>query len=82
MLFCQYKNIFGKPNTGLHSVRLFGVAVYDVVGTIIIAMILSFAFKWNFLLTLLITFIIAELLHVMFCVNTAFVNNVLGIRFD
>ena len=45
MSFCKYKNIFGEPNTGLHSYRIFDIAVVDAVSTIILAVILSYFLK-------------------------------------
>ena len=34
-MFCQYKNIFGDVNTGLHKIRLYDIAIIDVIFTII-----------------------------------------------
>lgn len=39
--FAQYSDIFGKPNTGFHSVRLFNIAVYDVIATILVSSLIS-----------------------------------------
>jgi len=32
---CKYKDILGKPGEGIHSIRLFNVAIMDVLFTII-----------------------------------------------
>ena len=32
MKLCEYKNILGLPNTGLHSFRVFDFAIVDVTG--------------------------------------------------
>ena len=80
-LLCQYNNILGVPKTGFHSHRLFGFAQNDILGTILIAVMIAYFFKTNFIYTLIILFIIATVLHLVFCVNTTFVNDVLRIRF-
>ena len=80
-MFCKYKNIFGEPNTGIHKTRFLGVALNDLFGTIVIAYLISLIYKTHFVLTFIILFIIAEMLHVMFCVNTSFINNVIGVYF-
>ncbi len=74
MSLCQYKNIFGAPNEGVHSHRFAGFAIVDIVATILLAMIISKYAKSNFLKTLLIIFIIAQIFHYLFCVETAFLK--------
>jgi hypothetical protein len=70
MSFCKYKNIFGEPNTGLHSYRIFDIAVVDAVSTIILAVILSYFLKIKFLIVLFALFILGILMHHLFCVRT------------
>lgn len=77
---CKYKDIFGKPGQGIHSTRIFGYAFYDIVFTIIFSFMITylnvFKFKnksitfWVVLTSLLI---LGTLLHILFCVDTAFV---------
>jgi hypothetical protein len=46
---CKYKDMFGKPNTGVHKYRLFNIAVVDVLATIAVAFLRSirvFVSKW------------------------------------
>jgi hypothetical protein len=40
MSLCEYKDIFGKPGEGAHSIRLFNIAVIDVLATIILALVI------------------------------------------
>ena len=40
--FCKYKDIFGKPKTGLHSYRIFNIAVVDFLLTILLAKFIEF----------------------------------------
>ena len=70
MSFCKYKNIFGEPNTGLHSYRIFDIAVVDAVSTIILAVILSYFLKIKFLIVLFALFILGIVMHHLFCVRT------------
>ena len=70
MDLCKYKNMFGEVGTGLHSYRLFNIAVVDVILTIIVAYILSVAFNTPFLYTLVGFFILGIVLHRLFCVRT------------
>jgi hypothetical protein len=44
---CLFANILGEPNTGVHSTRLFGLAVVDTVLTIIAAIITAKTYKIN-----------------------------------
>ena len=44
MDLCKYKNILGEPGKGIHSYRLFGVAIADVIMTIIAAALISYFF--------------------------------------
>jgi len=43
----QYKDIFGKPNEGVHSYRLFDVAIVDLLLTILLAFLISYFFLGN-----------------------------------
>jgi len=67
---CKYKNALGIPNEGIHSYRLFGLAIIDVIMTIIGAFIISYFLKKSFLYTLIIIFILGIILHKVFCVRT------------
>lgn len=40
MSLCKYANIFGEPGKGIHSIRIFNIAIMDVLGTILIAFII------------------------------------------
>jgi hypothetical protein len=49
MDLCKYKNILGEPGKGIHSYRLFGVAIADVIMTIIAAALISYFFTLFFI---------------------------------
>jgi len=67
---CKYKDLFGKPNTGIHSFKIFHVSVADVLMTILGAYIFSWLFKFSFPITLGVFFLSGILLHRIFCVRT------------
>lgn len=73
---CKYKNALGEANKGIHSIRLFGVAIVDVVLTIVFAGIISHTSSYRFVPTLLFLFLLGIILHKLFCVDTA-INNIL-----
>ena len=70
MNLSKYKNILGVPKKGIHSYRLFGLAIMDVIFTIIGAFFLSYFFNLNFIYVLLTLFILGIFLHRVFCVRT------------
>lgn len=70
MNLCKYKDMFGKPNEGAHSYRIFNIAIVDVLATIIVAYIISDMYNYNFYKTLGILFIIGIIAHRLFCVRT------------
>ena len=80
MSLCQYKNLFGEPRTGIHSLRIpiIDVGFYDVLFTIFlgifIAIISIFLFKTNVKNTLIYSqifvFLLGIIVHRIFCVRT------------
>jgi fatty acid desaturase len=69
-MLCKYKDALGKPKEGVHKYRIFNIAIVDVILTIILASIISWFFKLNFWLILLIVFLLGIIIHRMFCVRT------------
>ena len=71
-MYCKYKDIFGKVNTGLHSYRIANIAIVDVLLTIIVAYYLhKYIFiNQSFLCMTTLLFILGILLHRLFCVRT------------
>jgi hypothetical protein len=70
MSLCKYKNIFGKIGEGFHSSRLFNIAMFDLVGTLLIAIILAYYLKYNFIIIFILLIIFSILIHKLFCVPT------------
>lgn len=70
-MFCKYKNIFGKIKEGLHSYRIYNIAIIDVLLTIIVAYIIYYMFpRYKFSLILLLLFLLGIIAHRLFCVRT------------
>jgi len=74
-MMCQYKNSLGEPGVGFHR-HFLGVAIGDVIGTVLISILFARLFKFDFFLVLLIIFTLGIVLHRIFCVNTT-VNKLL-----
>ena len=70
-MLCKYKDILGKPKTGAHSIRLFDIAIVDVILTIIGAYIINLKLsRYNFFYILVTLFLLGIILHRLFCVRT------------
>jgi hypothetical protein len=67
---CKYKDIIGKPNTGIHKYRIFDIAVLDVAVTFLAGFLLSWFFKWNVWYTLGGIFLLGIISHRIFCVRS------------
>ena len=70
MNLCKYKNILGEPGKGVHSIRLFGVSVVDVILTFVLAWIINLFVKTNYFVVLVFCFSLGIILHQIFCVDT------------
>ena len=70
-MFCDYKDLFGKVGTGLHSVRIFNIAIVDVLLTVGGAYIIHLLYpKLRFIYILAGLFLLGIALHQLFCVKT------------
>ena len=67
---CKYKDILGKPNQGVHSYRIFNIAIVDVLLTILGSYLISYFTNYKFIYTLIGMFILGIILHRLFCVRT------------
>jgi hypothetical protein len=66
----KYKDIFGKPNEGVHKYRFFTIAILDVVATILLGLLISYIFKLNLAYTLGFVFLFGIFIHrMLFCAN-------------
>lgn len=78
MSLCKYKNIFGEPNTGLHSIRMFNLAIIDILLSILLYYYIEkyFTFTQNNYLKILLFILFIIFVHKIFCVDT-FLNRLL-----
>lgn len=69
---CRYKDIFGKPNEGAHKYRFLGLAVVDLLATVVVAFITHRLWPQKFTLiqAFLMWFALGVVAHLLFCVNT------------
>ena len=70
MSMCPYKNMFGAPGTGVHSLRIANIAVVDVGLTVALAAVLSGAFGWRLGPTTAACFLLGIVCHRLFCAET------------
>lgn len=74
---CEHRHLFGKEREGIHATRLFGMAAFDLLGTIAMAALLSFfvgggrSFAARFALSTAGLLCLAVACHRLFCVDTA-----------
>ena len=78
MQLCKYRHIFGKEGEGVHSIRLFNIAVVDLVLTVIGSYFISMYFDVSFWPVLLVVLVISVLVHKLFCVDTTFTRFIFG----
>jgi len=67
---CKYKDALGEVGKGVHSYRFMGIAILDVIMTLIGAIIISYFTDKSFLMVAAILFILGIILHRLFCVRT------------
>ena len=67
---CPYKTLFGNLGEGLHSYRIFNIAIIDVLLTLIMSYIISIYTNISFFKIVILTFILGIILHRFFCVRT------------
>lgn len=73
-IFKEYRHIFGKEGEGVHSIRLYNIAVVDVLLTVIFSIVISYTFNMNIIITLINMFLLAIIMHYLFGVKTT-INN-------
>jgi hypothetical protein len=69
---CQYSDLFGKPNTGLHTYRFLNIAIVDVIATFLLGMFIKeyFLKDTSILYINIFLFILGIIIHRIFCVKT------------
>lgn len=78
MGLCKYRHVFGKEGQGLHR-HVFGVALFDVIGTVFGAWLISKWLQVHFLVVLGGLLVIGIVAHRVFCVNTTLNKVIFGV---
>lgn len=66
----RYSTIFGEPRTGAHAIRVFDIAIVDLVLTIILAYLVAYMMNWRFLVVVVCLLILSIVMHRLFGVRT------------
>jgi hypothetical protein len=70
-MFCKYKNIFGAVGEGIHSYRIWDIAIVDLLLTVLLAYIIYiFIPHYTFIAILILLLTIGIICHRIFCVRT------------
>lgn len=64
------KDMFGKPMEGVHRYRFGGLAVVDVVFTVLAAFLISYVSRQPVVLVMFLLFLFGILCHFAFSVDT------------
>lgn len=70
---CAHKNIFGKPGQGVHSYRIFNIAIVDTLLTLVAAYLIGRYYKMkplDIFYVFAVLMILSVLVHKLFCVET------------
>ena len=73
---CPYATLLGVRGQGVHSTRIAGFALNDILATIVVAAITSFWYNISFLYSFFMWFALGEVLHYIMCVDTAFLERI------
>jgi hypothetical protein len=82
MSLCKYSESLGKPGEGLHSYRLFNIAMMDVIGTVIGGYALSYYMDYSPISTIMLLFLLGIFLHRIFCVKTTVDTFLFGVSYN
>ena len=73
-MLCKYRHIFGKEREGVHSLRLFDIAIVDLGLTALAAKYIANHWNQPFWKVFVYSLIIGTLAHKLFCVETTLTN--------
>lgn len=79
MGLCEYSDVFGAPDTGVHAYKVGNVAVVDTILSGAAAFAYSRAARIPLALAVAIVLAIAMVAHLAFCVPTGLNRMVLGV---
>jgi hypothetical protein len=67
---CKYRDALGVPGKGVHAYRFMGIAVVDLVLTVVAAAVIARLAGWSFAWTLGGLLVLGVGMHRLFCVRT------------
>jgi hypothetical protein len=67
----RIRDAFGAPGQGIHKYRFAGIAVVDLVLTLVASALISMAFKWNPVVVTACALLAGVTVHRILGVNTA-----------
>lgn len=73
-VFAKYKDIFGKPREGAHGIRLFDIAIVDLIMTIIAGALLSEWLGYNAVVVIIFLLLLSVPVHMLFGVETGVIK--------
>lgn len=76
---CPHANILGTPGEGVHAQRFLGLALNDMIATLVAALLTKWFFDVPLLYSILGWFVAGEVLHYAFGVDTAFLK-MIGVK--
>lgn len=77
-MLCKYNNILGEPRKGIHSYRIFDLAIVDIVLTIVCAIFLSYKYDIPIWINIIGLHLLGVVAHRLFCVNTKINSIIFG----
>jgi len=81
-ILTRYKNIFGEPGKGVHSYRVFNLAIVDVISTFLLSLFIWSFFKNRtlnyYIYITIICFLLGIFLHHLFGVKTTIDKVIFG----
>jgi len=72
--FIQYRDMFGKPGTGVHQYKLKGTSIVDYILTIVAAMILTYFTEIPLVLTTIGLLLAGIIFHKLFGIQSQALN--------
>lgn len=69
-IFKKYKDLFGKPGTGVHKYKILNINIVDNLVTIVGCVCLYFVFNIPFDLIVIFVYLLGLLFHYLFGVQT------------
>lgn len=69
-MFCEHRDVFGRPGQGVHARRVLGLAAVDVVGTVVIGLLAAWVGGFTPWKAVALAFLAGVVAHRLFCVRT------------